>query len=526
MDAETAKLFDGSVSITDTIKRVSLPTFAKRPQHKSKDNKVSSLKQDANLVSHIFLSLQSRPDFDLDDFFKFENQKEPPSLSDQGMLRHGKKSDILQCMQIPKLSPTNDQTMKILDGAAIVHMVRPTKARNFQEYATRHVTPYVESSVAGTPITRLDIIWDTYPENNLKMQTQEKRGASTAYRTIVEGSTPIPSDWNKFLRNKDNKVDLFRCVGNAVVELSSNLADVAVYSTTKDNLAIGHPSRNPDFQNIMPCNHQEADTRMFLRLLDGAQRGHRKVYIRTVDNDIVAIALGHFANLGLAELWIGFGSRKNFQMIPVHAVANQLGPRKCLALPLFHSFTGCDTTSSFLGIGKKTAWAAWDAYPQLTDTLLALPDEPDLISLDSIHMERLERWTVIMYSKSCGCSRVNHARKQLFSHGKCTLEKIPPTQEALLQHTKRALHQAGYVWRQAREREQHIPDPSEWGWVLNEQTRVWSPRWTMLEDVSKACSLLFHCNCEKACKGNCKCGKAGLRCTVLCRCEGGCINND
>ena len=33
-----ARLSDVSVSITDTIKRVSLPTFAKRLQHKSKDN--------------------------------------------------------------------------------------------------------------------------------------------------------------------------------------------------------------------------------------------------------------------------------------------------------------------------------------------------------------------------------------------------------------------------------------------------------------------------------------------------------
>ena len=64
-----ARLRNGSVSITDTITRVSLPTFAKRPQHKSKDNKVYSLKRDDYLVSHLFLSLQSRPDFDLDDFF-------------------------------------------------------------------------------------------------------------------------------------------------------------------------------------------------------------------------------------------------------------------------------------------------------------------------------------------------------------------------------------------------------------------------------------------------------------------------
>ena len=132
-------------------------------------------------------------------------------------------------------------------------------------------------------------------------------------------------------------------------------------------------------------------------------------------------------------------------------------------------------------------------------------------------MERIERWTVIVYRKSCGCSRVNDARRQLFSHGKCTLENIPPTQEALLQHAKRALHQAEYVWIQAREREQNIPDPSDRGWVLSKKTRVWRPRWTILEDVSKACSLPFHCNCEKACKENCKCGKAGLRCTVLCR---------
>ena len=60
---------------------------------------------------------------------QFDNQKEPPSLSDHGMLRHGKKSDIPQYMQIPKLSPTNVEPMQILDGAAIAHVVRQRKAR-------------------------------------------------------------------------------------------------------------------------------------------------------------------------------------------------------------------------------------------------------------------------------------------------------------------------------------------------------------------------------------------------------------
>ena len=45
-----------------------------------------------------------------------------------------------------------------------------------------------------------------------------------------------------------------------------------------------------------------------------------------------------------------------------------------------------------------------------------------------------------------------------------------------------------------------------------------------VEDLSKAGWLLFRCNCEKAYKGNWKCGRAGLMCIVRCRCEGGCIS--
>ena len=36
------------------------------------------------------------------------------------------------------------------------------------------------------------------------------------------------------------------------------------------------------------------------------------------------------------------------------------------------------------------------------------------------------------------------------------LENIPPKQEALLRPSRRALHQAGYIWRRALERQQII----------------------------------------------------------------------
>ena len=61
-------------------------TFARRTDDTKNRSKVIALRNDISLVSTLFLSLQSRPDFDLDNFFKYENQKEPPSLSDQGKL--------------------------------------------------------------------------------------------------------------------------------------------------------------------------------------------------------------------------------------------------------------------------------------------------------------------------------------------------------------------------------------------------------------------------------------------------------
>ena len=114
----------GRVAITDTIKRSALQTFARRTDDTKTRSKVIALRKDISLVSTLFLSLQSRPDFDLDNFSKYENQKEPPSLSDQGQLRSGTKSDVLQCLTIP--IPPDDVTVKVLDGPAVVHMVRPT----------------------------------------------------------------------------------------------------------------------------------------------------------------------------------------------------------------------------------------------------------------------------------------------------------------------------------------------------------------------------------------------------------------
>ena len=516
------RLESTTVPLSDTIKRNNLLTFANRPDPKKKGKDSGTKKHNMSLITQLFLSLQSYPDSNISDFLQYENQREPPSLADRGLLRSGVKSDILHCINAPteRTDTASHATVVILDMPAVIHMVSPTKAKTFNEYVTLHIIPFLQSQMKnGTQ--RVDAIWDNYPdENNLKAHAQYRRGRG-ARTKVGDGSTKIPrNDWSGFLKNVENKKELFSFISTQIVK--NNMGGKLLLSTHFENVL---SNIHCDISTLQPCNHSEADTRIFLHLAHAANHGHTTAYVRTVDSDIVVLAVRLFESIGLTELWIGFGTGKKYCDIPVHSIYESLGSVRSLALPLFQSLTGCDTTSHFYGCGKKTAWTAWNSTPELTDTLVALTDDPHLITQDPIHMQRIERFVVIMYSRGSSAASVNEARHSLFTTGKRTLENIPPTQAALLQHVKRALLQASFYWGKATSVYQDIPDFCEWGWHKDD-SGGWQPLWTTLSDASTACAILLRCGCLKSCTGRCKCNSAGVRCTSLCKCEGGCTNNE
>ena len=73
--------------------------------------------------------------------------------------------------------------------AAVVHMVKPTRAMTFEDYTPLHLLPFLQAQFSEH-VSRVDAVWDTYPEKNLKSQAQLKRGEGT--KTRVAGTTPIP----------------------------------------------------------------------------------------------------------------------------------------------------------------------------------------------------------------------------------------------------------------------------------------------------------------------------------------------
>ena len=222
---------------------------------------------------------------------------------------------------------------------------------------------------------------------------------------------------------------------------NSDIGGILIVTTTPSGV-LTNKQNECDLAGLFPCNHSEVDSRIMLHLMHAVSQSYTDAYVRTVSSDVVVLAIAFFDQFCLSKLWIGVGTGKHCRDIPVHDIKSALGPTRLLARPLFHSLSGCDTTSQLLGIGKKTVWSTWKSMSELTETSLNLTHDPHTFSMDTADMKQLERFTVLMYSRSCSATSVDEARLQLFTHGSCTLEALTPTKAALYQHVKRAILQA------------------------------------------------------------------------------------
>ena len=205
-----------SKPLSDVIPRIKLYTFSNRPPPDLKrgPNKLETAKTNTALITKLFLSLQARPEADINDFFKHENHREPPALSSHGKLMAGTKSSLLSCipgMPDPGLSPTaKEASVLVCDMSAIIHMVKPHRANVFGEYTQKHLLPFLESQMTNRT-TRIDAVWDTYQDASLKSQTRARRGETLCQRSRVSANIIIPkeADWQKFLKESHNKDHLF-----------------------------------------------------------------------------------------------------------------------------------------------------------------------------------------------------------------------------------------------------------------------------------------------------------------------------
>lgn len=166
---------------------------------------------------------------ELEEFFKHKVQSYLPSISEFGNLRlRTSKSDLLACLPRPaeQLDPPQHFQCRILDGAVVVHCLPTTGAATFNEYADQVFIPHLLSQLQHSD--RVDVVLDTVP-GSLKESTREKRGTGT--RRKVSGQAKLRPNWMQFLRDPNNKTELFQFLTSKVAAFSFQ-TEKSVYITS------------------------------------------------------------------------------------------------------------------------------------------------------------------------------------------------------------------------------------------------------------------------------------------------------
>ncbi|KAG0710103.1 hypothetical protein GWK47_023496 [Chionoecetes opilio] len=232
------------------------------------------------------------------------------------------------------------------------------------------------------------------------------------------------------------------------------------------------------------CDHEEADTRIVVHLKDALDKGCTNCLVRTVDTDVVAILIGKYHSLTsqhqMAAIWVAFGTGKNFMYLDINAICHALGKigqRHCLCSTVSRAATQLPLSSAK---GRNQHGMGWNAYVEVTEAFNNFMNHPYMtVTVNCKQFQLLERFTVIIYNKTSNLDSVYEARRELFSQKNRPMEKIPPTQEALLQHTLRAVYQAG-IWATSDQCEKKPPTPEGFGWTLESATKTWRPVWSNL----------------------------------------------
>ena len=519
-DYVTNVLNNGTVSINNKLKMNSMYIFQQKTPSKAKGrNKVKEMKLDFLLISKLLMACQTRS-IDPKNLFSYENNSYPPSLSKNGHLNlPDNKSALLQKLDIGKTSgsllPKNVDA-HVFDGPGVMYCLKgKVSCKNtFADLRDEVFIPWLQHQLEHC--ARVDFVWDRYPSDSLKLYTRESRGYGR--RRHVGDGIKIPIKMEEFLKNGDNKEDLFAYLSEGVLKFMEVPASKQLNITYKDSVI----TRGGSLSDLAPCDHEESDTRMLFHIFHAVKSGCKSLFLSTGDSDVVIIATYAFSVLVQEQqdlqVWILFGQGKSSSVYNVRKIYEFLGPVKCRALLFFVAFTGCDTTSQFAGKGKLSGWNAWLSYPEATNAFLIHPFEN--ISLESERFHTIEKFVCILYSRTTNIASVNEMRENIFP--KLEFSQLPPTQEALYQHVQRSVYQAS-IWLRCTNQLINAPTPTSYGWKRVDDQ--YEPLWTSLPPISTECNALLKCGCKSLpfCSKNCRCKKVwNLPCTPLCYCKGQC----
>ena len=487
--------------------------------------RLSPVGADRDLFGRLLIVANVRQ-INLKEVLSYELSPVPIALAHpDGSLRKTNKSVLSAVIEkgisvLPRLPQQTPETtsVHILDGMALVQMVKSGDAKTFGEMAAKHF-PIITDPLRQSNCNRVDIVFDQYWKVPIKAEELRRRGSANSLEIKINGpTTPVPKQWVKYMANPQNKVNLCHFLteslcnlGQEKLPLNKKLVIGGGLNDGKEALSIekGHWETVPSLKS----DHEEADTRLLLHARNAVQDGVR-IIIQSPDTDVLILCTSLFQEIGYEELWLRTGVKDKLRYIPVHDVSRTLGSKLCKALPGFHAVTGCDSNSSLAGIGKKKAWDALSRSQVHQESLSLLGERSDLAQDVTT---RCTAFICSLYPSPMKTpTSVDELRYLMFCQRKQKSELLPPTSDSLTLHLKRANYQA-FVWRNSLVAMQELPSPENHGWALEDEAL--KPVLMNTDPAPRSILELTTCNCKKfECRSRCSCNMNGLSCTEACFC--------
>lgn len=158
----------------EPIKKNKFRLFTPKQKLDSSKSKLANLKDDCILFSRLFISCQSKQ-CDLQEFFEHENQKFPPSFSQNGLLNSGVKSQLMPILEAGQVLPNSGPTVDslVIDGASLVNSKQPGQSRTFDNNANDIILSHITSLAQGHLRVALSLMFTEMIVLRVKLEESE-----------------------------------------------------------------------------------------------------------------------------------------------------------------------------------------------------------------------------------------------------------------------------------------------------------------------------------------------------------------
>ena len=451
-------------SFFEPIKRMNLKTMAsvkKKIKLTSSESKVVEYKHQGNIVTKLLVKSQdSKSRVDMAELMRFCITPVPYCIgtADGYLAKTNKATGFSSLTKDIMDDPLpNANVLTIEDGNALFYYLKEVPD-NFKQICEKlyNMTRNYEDVIVST---------DSYSKTSVKALERSRRGVSE--KLIVKGAkTRRPYDWKGFLCNDDNKQQLIELMHTTWPEFVEDRNVILV----KNGEAF-HIGEQVESIPELRSNQEETDSRVVLYCAYAAQQEYQYVRVRTPDSDIFWILLHHARNIDITILFdTGHGNKK--RLINITRLSQHYSEQMCEAMLGLHAFTGCDSVSSFKGVGKIRPLKLLLKSPAHCDSLKHLGED---WNVDENLISGCEKFTCALYGKARYDS-VDEVRAIMLK-SKCEgditvnstidISRLPPSKACLREHIARANFQTR-IWKTANVAISEIPKPWEGhGWLEN-----------------------------------------------------------